>query len=134
MIRGMMSRPLASGLLATALTAGLVALAPSASAAYEVVGGYHGSDLQACRTTTDGGEPAVRFRLDSRDAGHVHSGGLFRTRENGATARFTVKPAVGRVSAPRTVVVRSTDEIGWFVSDPNSGTGGDLRRGSLPRC
>jgi hypothetical protein len=115
------------------LAAGLVGLAPtSASAAYTVVVRHEGGKMQMCRATVDGA-PAVRFRLDNRDARFAQEGGLVRERD-GASRRFAVPAAAGRLSDTKTVVVKAGDGLDGFVASGQSGNGAAFRRDDLRAC
>lgn len=125
---------LATTASAALLAGGLVGLAPTAaSAAYTTVTTVHGANLQACRATV-GGDPAVRFRLDNRAGRHAHRGSVSRER-GGVSRTFSVQPAAGRVSAVKTVRLRSGDRLVSGIQDLDGpGAGGGFSRGDLRAC
>lgn len=113
--------------------AGLVATAPSASAAWSTQHTFHGAKVQLCKARISGGW-RVKVRLDNRNGKHVHHGSVGRTRGNDSVFA-TVRAAAGRVSGVKSVTYRAGDELSWGGGETEGINFGDQARiGRIAAC
>lgn len=104
--------------------AGLVATAPSASAAWKTQHTFHGAKVQLCKARMAGGW-RIKVRVDNRNGDHVHHGSIGRTRGNRSTFQ-TVRAAAGRISPVKSVTYRAGDTLDWGGGETEGINFGDM--------
>lgn len=119
---------------AVALVLGLlVATAPAAQAAWGTQQTFHGAKVQLCKVRGDGYH-RIRVRLDNRRGKHTHHGSVGRTRDNRYHG-VIVRARAGKVSATKSIVYRSGDQLDWGGGEGEGINFGDaVRLGRVPRC
>jgi hypothetical protein len=130
----MKTRLAALGTTSGLVLALLLAVAPSAHAAWGTQHTFHGAKVQLCKMTTAGGSTRVRVRVDNRGGEHTHHGSVGRTR-NGEYHSVQVRAAAGRVSSVKAITYRLGDDLDWGGGEGEGINFGDSTRiGRIPAC
>jgi hypothetical protein len=105
---------------ATAVASVLLVPAPAQAASWQTVMEGHRALLQVCTRPVDGGL-RVHMRLDNRRGSHAHIGAI--SAPDGRSR--TVRPAGGRVSAVKLLVVRPGNRVTYGVGETDGRGAGD---------